>query len=176
MDCMVDIETLDTEPTAAVLSIGAVLFDPNGDSVIDAPFHQNITFESALEHGTYSEGTISWWEKQSDDAVESLNTPTPIHLKDALNDFAYWIKSMKPKNVWANSPSFDIIILRNACKSCDVKWPFSPWVEMDVRTLKNILPNNKKKVFKGTSHNPVDDATNQVVIVQSFYQWVKEIS
>jgi hypothetical protein len=169
---MVDIETLDTEPTSAILSIGAVMFDPNGDGTIDAPFHQNITFESALEHGTFSESTVSWWEKQGDDAKASLFDPTPVELRVALVDFIRWAK--KAKNVWANSPSFDVIILRNACKECDLKWPFSPWVELDVRTLKNILPTNKKSMFKGTSHNPVDDAMNQVKLVQAFYKWIKD--
>jgi len=172
MDCMVDIETLDTEPTSAVLSIGSVLFNIDEEGTIDAPFHQNITFESALTYGTFSESTVSWWEKQGDDAKASLFDPEPVELKAALDDFYKWCKQMKAKRVWANSPSFDVIILRNACKEVGSKWPFSPWVEMDVRTIKNLMPEAKKKTFKGTVHHPVDDAVNQVEIVQAFHRWV----
>ena len=168
---MIDIETLDTENTAAVISIGAVVFDPDSKEVEDRTFHVNIEFEEALKHGTFSESTIAWWERQNEEAKASLFEPEPIPLKDALVAFEKYVRSWKPKPkfIWGNSPAFDIAILRHACKNTGLKFPFTPWVEMDVRTLKNLLPKETIPKKEGINHSAVDDCFWQCKIVQLFH-------
>ena len=169
---MIDIETLDTENTAAVISIGAVVFDPDTKHVEDNTFHVNIDFDEALKYGTHSESTIKFWERQPQEAVDTLFTPEPVALKDALLAFNKYVKSWgtpKPKFIWGNSPSFDVAILRYACKQTGVKFPFTPWVEMDVRTLKNLLPKEAIPKKEGVNHSAVDDCMWQCKIVQMFH-------
>ncbi len=168
---MLDIETLDTENTAAVVSIGAVVFDPETKEVEDRTFHANITFEEALEYGTYSESTVAFWEKQPEAAVATLFNPEPVTLREALTQFDKYVKSWKPKPkfIWGNSPAFDVAILRHACKQTGLKFPFTPWAEMDVRTLKNLLPKETVPKKTGVNHSAVDDCLWQCKIVQMFH-------
>jgi hypothetical protein len=169
---MIDIETLDTENTAAVISIGAVVFDPDTAEVEDRVFHMNIDFEDALTHGTHSEGTIKFWERQPAEAQATLFEPAPVSLEEALKGFSKYVKSWgtpKPKFIWGNSPSFDVAILRHACKQTGQKFPFTPWVEMDVRTLKNLMPKELIPSKEGVNHSAVDDCLWQCKIVQIFH-------
>ena len=168
---MVDIETLDTENTAAVISIGAVVFDPDSTFVEDKTFHVNIDFEEALTYGTFSESTVDFWARQPADATATLFDPEPVTLKEALEQFGKYVRSWKPKPkfIWGNSPAFDVAILRHAHKKCDMKFPFTPWVEMDVRTLKNLLPKDKVPQKTGINHSAVDDCLWQCKIVQMFH-------
>ncbi len=168
---MIDIETLDTENTAAVISIGAEVFDPEIKEVEERTFHVNITFAEALEYGTHSESTVKFWERQPEAAVATLFDPAPVTLREALDEFGKYVRSWKPKPkyIWGNSPSFDVAILRHACKKTGAKFPFTPWVEMDVRTLKNLLPKDAVPKKTGVNHSAVDDCLWQCKIVQMFH-------
>lgn len=168
---MIDIETLDTENTAAVISIGAVVFDPESKEIEDRTFHVNIDWDDAVKHGTHSKSTMDFWERQPAEAAATLFTPEQIMLKDALLEFDKYVKSWKPKPkfIWGNSPAFDVAILRHACKQTDVKFPFTPWVEMDVRTLKNLMPKELVPTKTGVNHSAVDDCLWQCKIVQLFH-------
>jgi hypothetical protein len=168
---MIDIETLDIENTAAVISIGAVVFDPDLQEIEDRVFHVNVEFKEALKYGTFSESTVAFWERQPKEATATLFDPKPVALREALIGFEKYVKSWrpKPKFIWGNSPAFDITILRHACKKTGVKFPFTPWVEMDVRTLKNLLPREMIPKKTGVNHSAVDDCMWQCQIVQLFY-------
>lgn len=168
---MVDIETLDKENTAAIISIGAVVFDPESTKIEDRKFHVNVDFESALTYGTHSDDTIDFWAKQPAAAVEKLFDPEPVSLEDALVAFDKYVDSWrpKPKWIWANSPSFDIAILRHAYRKFDRKFPFIFWKEMDVRTIKNLLPKENRPVMEGIAHTAVDDCIQQCKLVQTIH-------
>ena len=64
---MIDLETLGTDPTAPIVAIGAVFFDPKTGE-LGVEFSATIDFESACERRTPDASTIKWWLKQSDDA------------------------------------------------------------------------------------------------------------
>ena len=70
---MIDIETLATTPDAAILTIGAVKFDPYGDDRDKATrraetFYKRIDLDSNVELGrTINEDTLRWWCDQSED-------------------------------------------------------------------------------------------------------------
>lgn len=167
---MIDIETLDILPTSAIVSIGAVMFEQDGTGIVGDPFYENITFDSALKHGTYSESTIQFWERQPEAAREKLFDPEPIDLGDALKGFHKFVKQYKPKPafIWAMSPRFDIEILHHAHRALGLKFPFTPWKEMDVRTLKNMIPKEALPRKEGVVHTAVDDCKWQVAVVQLF--------
>jgi oligoribonuclease (3'-5' exoribonuclease) len=172
MDLMVDLETLDTENTAALISIGAVVFDPETSFVDDRTFHVNVDWDSATSHGTFSESTINFWERQSEEAQAALFEPAQIDLKTAIQQFDDYVKSWKPKPrfIWGNSPRFDISILLHAYNAVGMeKFPYLFWKEMDVRTLKNLLPKELLPPRIGVYHSAVDDCRNQCRIVQLFH-------
>ena len=72
MDVMIDLETLDTSPTAVVLSLGAVAFDPYTHAH-GATFY--VEFTNFLEQQTgvgrtISPSTMLWWMQQNATARE----------------------------------------------------------------------------------------------------------
>jgi hypothetical protein len=166
---MVDLETLSTEINAAILSIGAIVFNPLDDGVEDCPtFYQTIAIESNEREGRHISGsTVVWWLRQSEEARAALVTDTlPLH--GALMRFQQWMIQYRPIHCWANSPSFDCAILKHAFGQHNVHWPFAYWAERDLRTLKDAAyPNgDSPKVTYGTAHGALDDAIKQAILVQ----------
>lgn len=178
MDLMIDIETLGVSNNAAIISIGAVLFDPYGDTCGEE-FYRNITFDSALDYGDYDPSTLKFWNQLPQPAKTQLFNPEQVHLKNALMDFHRFILDNKISKVWGNSPSFDMVILRNAYKNAKImpsyqaftilEFPVRFWLEMDVRTIKSVLPSDLIPSRTGTHHSALDDAKYQVSLVQSFF-------
>ena len=74
---MIDIETMDTLPSSAIVSIGCVLFDESG--VSDHRFYRNIDLYSSMAAGgTTGAETIQWWMNQSSQAKQQLlESPVP---------------------------------------------------------------------------------------------------
>jgi len=73
-DIMIDLETLDVLPTATVLTIGAVKFDPFGEDQVQKSaekFYVKVDLDSCDALGlTTSESTLAWWGQQSKAAQE----------------------------------------------------------------------------------------------------------
>ena len=62
---MIDLETLDVLPTATVLTIGGVKFDPNSVKETLQPFYYRFDVDEQLNKGrTISESTMDWWATQ----------------------------------------------------------------------------------------------------------------
>jgi len=157
---MVDIETLGTEPGAAILSVGAVTFDT--DSVDeDDGFYAEANLKSNEAAGlSIDADTLEWWLGQDDEAKTVLTGGEP--LGDVLTVFASWFDGVDADEVWANSPSFDCRLLQAAFDAVDVGVPWEYYEERDYRTLKNLpvddaFPKNDDAV----PHDAFDDAVVQ---------------
>jgi hypothetical protein len=178
---MVDLETMSTRPNAAILTIGAVQFDPFGNDTEEnikadrrRHFYETISFESNEAEGRhFSAGTIKWWLGQSHAAQKALLNPT-THLRGALTGFRMWVNGCTPKvdRVWAKSPEFDCIILKDAFDAVGEMWPFSYWNSRDVRTVVELAypEGNEPEIGVGTAHNALDDAIRQALAVQNAYR------
>jgi len=58
---MIDLETMDNRPTAAIASIGAVWFEPSG-SWIGRTFNMHVDLVDCQRHGlTIGADTVLWW-------------------------------------------------------------------------------------------------------------------
>jgi len=176
---MTDIETMDVDPTAAIVSIGACAFDPAAndsyDEIIER-FYCTVSLESCVEAGlTMSPSTIAWWFKQSPEAQSALFLEPHRPLRAALTDFRMWAQSLKPRvsSLWANDPDFDYVILKHAFKAAKQMWPFEFWMHRSCRTIKDLAwPMNDAPDFRaGTLHHKADDdAVAQAVMVQAGYR------
>jgi inhibitor of KinA sporulation pathway (predicted exonuclease) len=171
---MVDIETFDTEVTATILAIGAVVFDPrkidpNGNDF----FHTTISTKSQ-HNRTVSESTQEWWRNQSKEAQDSVFGGEQLPIGLALANFAQWLNKMRPTctRVWAKSPDFDCSILRHACVQNGVIWPFKFWEARCCRTIMELaypegdFPHIE---MKGPKHDALADARKQASEVQHAY-------
>lgn len=173
---MLDLETVSTSSNAAIISIGAIFFDPlTGE--LGAEFHQPIDLESAMQHGVADASTVAWWMKQSDEARKIFNHKDSCGLEVALYDFTDWVHQHGPEvQVWGNGATFDNVILSNAYDSISYTRPWLYANDRDVRTvvelgrtLCNINPK-KHLPFEGTEHNALDDAKHQARYVSEIFK------
>ena len=81
-DIMIDLETLATSSDAAILTIGAVKFDPldyNVEFDDSDKFYVKVDLDSCNDINlTVSEDTINWWATQSEEAREEAFSQTEI--------------------------------------------------------------------------------------------------
>lgn len=169
LDLMIDLETMGTRSDSVICSIGAVFFDPNGDT-IDDEFYRTVDIQSCLDLGlTVTGDTIYWWLNQSDAARKAQVPKLGIH--EALEDLNLWVAehNVEDLKVWANGPDFDLVLIQTAYRLCNLKNRLIYWNYRDVRTLRDIaFPNSR--VVPGVpsyfKHNALNDASNQAIGVQ----------
>ena len=81
---MVDLETMGTAPGSAIVSLGAVAFDPVAGT-LGEEFYRVITLGSCQRAGlTIDAGTIGWWLQQSDSARAELVRDDAVALPNVL--------------------------------------------------------------------------------------------
>lgn len=173
---MIDLETLDTEPSSVILTIGACAFDLYGTDSPDAIkgdeqscFYRKVTIESNEAAGrTISGSTVMWWMQQSDDARASLIEGHHVELRKALVEFNLWWSEHGVDRVWAKSPDFDCKIMESAFKGFKIPVPWFFSNTRCVRTIQELAyPDGDRPNFDfGTAHDALDDAIQQAVMVQ----------
>jgi DNA polymerase III epsilon subunit-like protein len=173
-DIMIDLETLDVLPTASVLTIGAVRFDPFGDDVNDPDcdkFYVKVDLDSCDRYGcTVSQDTVEWWAKQSQEAQdEAFNPEDRIPIESAMDQLYKFCWG--GKRVWSHGAGFDVIILENLFRKVGKAIPWSFWEVRDTRTLFDLGINpNRPPVLK---HHALEDAWNQAVGVQNVFKTLR---
>lgn len=166
-DVMIDLETLATSPDAAILTIGAVKFDPFKVSVEfddKDKFYVKVDLDSCNELNlTVSDDTINWWATQSEEAREEAFSQTGrIHVEDAFADLYKFCWGAS--RVWSNGAAFDIVICETVFKRIHKKIPWDFWQVRDVRTIFDLGINPERP--KVTAHNALADAEAQARGVQ----------
>lgn len=167
-DVMIDLETLDVTPTATILTIGAVRFDPFGDDVREPSsdkLYIKVDIDSCDKYGgTVSQSTLDWWAQQSQEAQEeAFNPDGRIDIAEAMNRLYKF--SWGAKRVWSHGATFDIPICEFYFRKVGKAIPWQFWEARCTRTLFDIGINpNRPPVLK---HHALEDAWNQAVGVQN---------
>lgn len=160
--CMVDIETLGTDPGCVVLSLGAVQFD---EYSLGEEFYRVIDMESCQEYGlTIDASTLDWWLGQDAEA-QAVFDADGVSLDAALGDFAEFYDGCE--EVWANAPTFDCAHLKEAYEAVEQDLPWGFRDERCFRTLK-ALPGaiTEPEDWNGTAHDALDDAKWQADVAR----------
>lgn len=162
---MVDLETMGTGNEAAIVSIGAVKFDPMGGGIDDA-LYVGVSLASSVAFGLKIDpDTVLWWlDKERDTARKALLASDFVDLPTALEGLAMWIGD-KSVPVWGNGATFDNVILRNAYQKVGLSCPWSYRDDRCYRTFKNLAPDIECPTF-GLLHQALDDATAQAQHMQ----------
>lgn len=174
-DLMIDIETLANKRGAVVTQIGAVFFNRLKGGIGPQRLW-NLSVEAQMAAGfTMSADTVMWWMRQSTDARMSwageeaaMSALLPSEAMQALVAF-WWENATGGCKVWANSPSFDLVILDALWERTRVKAPWTFRDELDVRTLKLICPNAEWPKPE-VAHRADDDAKAQAKFVQNAFR------
>jgi hypothetical protein len=173
-DVMIDLETLAVTPDAAILTIGAVRFDPFGrdkDEPAMSSFYAKIDLDSCHEIGLVtSDDTIAWWANQSKEAQEAAFDPEGrLHIRDAFDQLYKFCWGAK--RVWSNGASFDVVICEHVFRKLQKAIPWKFWEIRDVRTAFDLGINPQRPPI--TAHHALEDAWNQAVGIQNVYNTLR---
>lgn len=152
---VIDLETVDREPTAGILSIGAAIFIPDKvleHGTMEETFYVNVDVETCINIGmTFSWDTIMWWIKQDKEAGEALHGNN-MDIHQALYRLEGFIEEnlgTDELKVWGNANMFDISILNNAYRLCNIQKPWNHKQPRDLVTLEGMLKKGVKEKLKG---------------------------
>ena len=156
---IIDIETLANTSNAVIIEIAAIYFE---EFEVKDTFNQKVQLQSCLDLGLeINENTLCWWLKQDRKLLDVLKGGESI--TSVLNELSIWIRKYEEIEVWANSPSFDLVILQNAFNKAGLQYPFNYLKERDLRTIKS-LTNTKLE----NNHNALEDCIHELRILVDF--------
>jgi len=183
---VVDLETLDTRPTSLFYAVGARMFtfgkDIDNDSVLDADdpkfilehdsFLQYVSLDLLQDiRFTTSAETVEWTEQKN--IVEYNRAKKHGRpLVEVVKNFDAWINYHQPKSIVANSPAFDISIMRHAYGILERKFPMHFRDEFDARTITTLRHlcgmSRYAKIESQRLHSPLDDCTLSIKAIHEF--------
>lgn len=132
MHSMVDLETLDTAPTALAWSIGATAFDQDR---IKASFYRIIKIDDfMIKNFTISASTLNWMFSQPEILSEIRKAYSLVHT--ALHDFAAFYHEHDCENLWGNGN----VILGNMYDKTGIARPWRYNHNRCFRTVKALYP------------------------------------
>jgi hypothetical protein len=182
---MIDIETLDTTPSAMVLSAGWAWFEPTG---VIASGSATFDLDTQRRLGrTISPDTVRWWKGQAEPLPEP-NPGTDLRLFIAKAMRSYYearpqaVGKMEPfacaAGVWANAPSFDLVILRHWADQLRLPIPWSFRRERCMRTWRAMAENAAQILslemtpWPGTTRHEAEqdarDQANYMIVNRAF--------
>lgn len=168
---MIDLETFSTKVTAAVLSIGAIEFDPEtGDT--GREFYERVDWDTAMAQSSVDTATVKWWMSQSDAArAEIIKDGLPLPY--VLQQLAGWLGT--DKIVWGNGSTFDITILQIAFGNNNMETPWKHWNVRDVRTIVDIAKGivERPSMPEDTAHHALEDARHQAEYISSMWSTLR---
>jgi hypothetical protein len=174
---MVDLETMGNKSNSVICSLGAVEFDINTGE-LGREFFVKVSIQSCLDRGLIVNGdTIEWWLSQSEAARKKVTEGVSMNLAQALYEFKLYLEQLGANTVqlWGNGVRFDMGILEDAYRACNLKEPWNFRCERDVRTLVSFAPEVKDHYPKfGTEHNPIDDCKYQIGYCTAIWQNLKQ--
>ena len=188
---MIDSETLGLEPNNAIVQLALTPFSPIGMGLFTTSFRKHTGLSLVLKINLkvegqgrdIDEGTLKWWHDKNKANIHLLTEgkatiPDMIRL---VNMLLY-----KESHVWANSPTFDIALLKscyNQYKEVAGSWPVHFRNEWDVRTCSKMAGLSHKFLqpiydqsnlywgtSEGQSHDALIDCFTQVYQVQEAYR------
>ncbi|WP_165311002.1 3'-5' exoribonuclease domain-containing protein [Vibrio ziniensis] len=162
----IDLETLDTEKTAKILSIGIVPWNW-GEQVSfqelcerEASLYIKIDMSSFPDSFTESQSTVRWWNEQGQQARHVLEPSSELdtHIEEALHRINHHlVKYVSPLQkdggqIFCRGYDFDGGILEHAFKQCLIT---RPWLYNRFRCIRTVI-DTLAKTRNGyvIEHNP----------------------
>jgi len=196
----VDIETLSTLPTAAIVSIAAKEFslDETDDNYFVKQFKVNINATScALNNYHIETETCQWWSERSDSAKDAVLNGDLKNIKDALQMFRNWVLETLEESksdevhVWMQGTDFDGSVLRYALRKefPELGRKAVPWKHDALRDSRTYILESVRLLYgevedpysvipkpKNTLifHDPMGDVDQMIWNIQYIHKALKE--
>lgn len=183
-----DIETLDIESTAVVLSLGCIYVDPEKEytyeELLDAGIFIKFDMQEQLKAGrTTDPDTLKWWDRQAE--IVKQNSLYPDAHKDlsvgvGMNAFNKWLVQFpyQDASIFVRG-NLDQLATESLCRTFDMK-PLIPYHNYyDVRSVLDTMYSNSKRgympvdpakckgfdVSKVLKHHPVHDCAYDAAMI-----------
>lgn len=170
---MVDLETLAVSPRSAILTLGAVHFDPYGSGYTDSIyFRLNLDDQDKLGREV-DPNTLDWWAKQDSKIMEeAFSSDNRIGIEEGLNKFHKFAWGCTC--FWSHGATFDLVILEDLYKQLNRSTPWNFWQLRDTRTIFDL--GIDPEMPKESKHDALQDAIRQSVGVQNVYRKLKLVN
>lgn len=181
---MIDLETQSTAPTAAISSIGACVFEADGQGV-ESEFLVSVNPDYYDMQSSFDVDpeTMAWWAKQGKAARDALKINLVSTLPIAMDKFTEYCEKEKYDIVMAKPAHFDIPILSNAARHAYGKADALPWKHNEVRcyrTIGGMYPDEEKAaryrvmpeyVAHRADHDAIRQALDYQEIKRNVHDW-----
>lgn len=171
---MLDLETLGTRPGCAILSIGAVAFDPYAGK-LGAEFYEVVSTPSCEAKGLVKDqSTLNWWSGRSAEAQKVLQEAAESKqgLGAALIKFTGYLQQFGKRDlfVWGCGADFDQPIISACFDKCGLPTPWLFYNNRCYRTLRALANVKADPPRHGTYHHALDDAKTQAYQANNIIQ------
>lgn len=176
---MIDIETLGTMPFSVVLSIGAVVFDPE-TGTLGSSFYVNINRNTSESIGLMVDPKVeAWWQDPKRASAWAEMQTDQMTAQEAAKMFGDWFRrecDFDNTIVWCHGAAFDFPILETFIRMAGERTPWNFRNLADDRTLFRLVDIDFSALPKeDTYHNALSDAKNQARAVMSALASIKEM-
>jgi hypothetical protein len=166
----IDLETIDTKPSATVLSLGGVKFNPLDNTEPHSELYLKINIDDQGAQGrTHSDDTLAWWSRQDkkimDEAFDQTNAVT---IEDALKQISKFAVGVD--TFWGQGYGFDYTIMEDMFRQGGRPIPWNFWQIRDSRTLFGCCKSDPRKLIQNDLHNALADAYYQSKAIQIAYK------
>lgn len=178
----VDLETLDVDADATIVSVGAVRFDPyTPEFTALETFYQVLQLDG--QGRSMGNDTICFWMKQGDEARNVFQAADKVELEEMLEAFTLFCvtnaadgeadidKQYVVDEIWAKPAMFDLSILQHAYAQFGETPPWPHRNSRCLRTLQALYPNIPQPDWVGVKHNSLDDALNQARFIHHIMKY-----
>jgi hypothetical protein len=177
MDIMLDFETLDTGPFPALLSVGAVAFDPTAPADVDIDpagadcFFREVDAQSCIDRGaSVSRRTLQWWVHPDRAAGrEHILTDAARPVHQVIAQLIGWASTYATTDscLWSHGLLADAAWLGSYLTTCGYSWPggiFSYRQMRDTRTVYALAQGHRffDQAKPTIAHHPLHDCIAQV--------------
>ena len=188
---MIDIETFGRRPNGLIVSIGAIAFSSAPEDISSGTifsgkpedfFHDLLSLEAAETETRFVKdpNTLRWWKESNQVAYQKLRNLMRLSSLDSLQLLTKFVSWLKPfcdqgYNIIGNSPSFDLVIIENACNVLGVPFPVPYRSETDYRTLTDLIweDGTKPRPAANDAHDALFDAKFQAEVYVRAMQTVR---
>lgn len=178
---MIDLETLGVGNNASIVQIGAVMFKPDEDILVQdsrLKIDVDVTANGSAVQGEMDAATVLWWmNRPPENRKLVFGGKDRVCLQIALARLNQWFETWDIQRIWANSPSFDIVLLKNAYLRTGVgDFPFDHRAELDYRTVRYLVNRypDAPAISGSVIHEASADAVQQAAYILAALKFLGE--
>ena len=176
-----DLETMSTQPNAAITAIGMIEFHHDEDATdaatgelgprFDQSFYRAVHLATSVKAGgVIDPEAVLFWLQQDLTVIQKMTwsaLPIEVALREAA-DFMTATGRGEELVIYSRG-TMDCTWLRTAMERCGITPPWEYWMERDSRTIRKLYPSIAEPEFTGMKHYALDDAIHEAKLIWNIH-------